>query len=31
MKIKDKERSAKEQEEYEEYQTYLKLKKKYNK
>lgn len=31
MKIKDKERSAKEQEEYEEYQTYLKLKRKYSK
>ena len=31
MKIKDKERSAKDQEEYEGYQTYLRLKQKYNK
>jgi hypothetical protein len=31
MKIKNQERSAKDQEEYEEYQTYLKLKRKYSK
>jgi hypothetical protein len=31
MKIKNQERSAKDQEEYEEYQTYLRLKKKYKK